>query len=897
MGLNKLKNLKSHIPKWAHSRLNWTQGALWIAAAGLTAWAIDVLLCLTAVPARMFTASLSLLAVTCIYQYYLNRALALQAGQVEREVEIRTEEMAKLNLKLQRENETKDEMERSLRDSEERFYCIAEATTEGIIMHKDGVVLDGNRVAAAMFGTRLESMVGQDLVDLFDKEQSQEFFDGIANGRAGQYEANGLRQDKSSFSAEVACRSYPFFGQRVDVIAVRDLTRRIEIEKEKEEASKQASIAQGARQALLECSPDAIVMFSSTGLIYECNASAVEATAYSATELKTMGMSSLFVEEHAGTFQELFEKEGNQNKATRAKLKSRRADGVLRDVEVTVARVPGDDKIQYLAQMRDITESIQFEEQLRRSHDAALESARFKSRFLANMSHEIRTPMNAIMGLNDLLRDSDLQPRQREYVDTVHRSAENLLELINEVLDLSRIEAGRLKLQSEPFHLGRALDQVISMFNARAMSKNLDLQMKIEAGLSEWVEGDRQRLGQVLVNIVGNAVKFTPSGEIVLEVSRDKGQGRKLDFVIQDSGPGVKNEDKERLFQPFVQADSSSTRHHEGTGLGLAITKELVEMLGGTVHIEDRLDGQNGCRFVFSVAMDEVEEPENYQVLQDQDYPRAQGQAERNRLERNEKLKNMTVLVVEDNPVNQTVAVHQLERLGYKAEVAADGSIALDLLEKQQFNLVLMDCQMPVMDGFEAASRLRQSEIDRSLKRVPVIAMTANALAGDRQKCLDAGMDDYITKPVDLERLSLVLEKWVDGYETPSQVKVATLPKQSEVVNLTALRRGVGEGTDGDDLAAKIFEIFKAETPGRIQGMADAVSQNDEKGLAQKSHALQGGCAAVGALNMAAMCKEIYKQAVANSFDGAGEAVQQVWKEYERVLDFFNKEESRDNAA
>jgi signal transduction histidine kinase/ActR/RegA family two-component response regulator len=376
--------------------------------------------------------------------------------------------------------------------------------------------------------------------------------------------------------------------------------------------------------------------------------------------------------------------------------------------------------------------------QLRRAMRLAREGSEAKSRFLAKVSHEIRTPLNGIIGMTHLMLDSDLSPEQRESVQTVLSASQHLLAVLNDTLDLSKIEAGKLVLQKEPFDLPGLVRECERIYRPTAEQKGLDFRVSIGEGLPEWVFGDVTRLRQVVWNLLSNAVKFTEQGGVQLRVG--PGSGQKVRFEVRDTGPGIAREDLEKLFEPYFQS-SRPGRHTEGTGLGLAISRRLVQLMEGEMGCESRLGA--GSVFWFEAPLPRCGAPPK-----DSGFRVAAPPQER---------REVSVLVAEDNPVNQKVLMRLLERLGCRVTIAQDGEQAVEKVSREVFDAVFMDCQMPRMDGYEATRRIR--EMGGPMLQVPIVALTAHAMESDRLRCLQAGMDDYVTKPVSLESLRAALEK------------------------------------------------------------------------------------------------------------------------------------------
>jgi PAS domain S-box-containing protein len=951
-------------------------------------------------------------------------------NELELRVTERTADLSTAYLKLKDEITERERAEVALTASEKRHRELID-NGQGLICVHDlqGNLLTVNPAAARALGYSPDEVVGKNLSE-FVTPASRPFFGHYLRAVATQASVNGWMAIVTKSGEE---RVWLYRNSRIEEPGkeayilghAQDIT-----EQKRAETALRESEARLFQ--MMDATPVGLFVIDKNGKSYYSNKAARQILGAGIVVNAMPEQLSEIYQSYKADTDQLYPAEQmpivlalSGQKVAVSDMVIRRPDGGDTPLEVWAAPIYDSDKqIAYaIAAFKDVTERKVFEKELKLAHDGALESARLKSEFLANMSHEIRTPMNGIIGMTGLLLDTDLNEEQRDFAETIRSSGDALLTIINDILDFSKIEAGKLQFETLDFDLRNAVEGTVELLAERAGDKKIELASLICSDVATQLRGDPGRLRQVLTNLIGNAIKFTEKGEVIVRADKESETEDAIvvRFAVSDTGIGINESVQHNLFQAFTQADGSTTRKYGGTGLGLAISKQLVELMNGKIGVTST-DGK-GSTFWFTARFEK--QPPGTVILQtdvlslerlhvlivddnatnrkilshqlnswgtiyeeadcgkralemlraaaaegnaydlavldlmmpemdgfelaraikadpaiaatrlvlltsfgqrghgttareagiaayltkpvrqtqlfdclttvvnqtltasEQSAMSLRAQAKlltKHTLKETKKMTNKLILLAEDNVVNQKVATRQLQKLGYRADTVSNGREALEALARTAYDLVLMDCQMPEMDGYEATAEIRR--LEGVAKHTPIVAMTANALEGDRAKCIAAGMDDYVSKPVKPEELARVLESLLAAEAEVAETSAVTAQPLLPPVDLERLFLVMG---DDPEEVAEILEVYLTQMSESLLKLNTAIASGSSADISQIAHNCAGVSANCGMVGIVAPMYELQRMGDSNQLAGADLLGVQVGKEFERIKLFLQE--------
>ncbi|OIQ50632.1 Sensory/regulatory protein RpfC [Pseudodesulfovibrio hydrargyri] len=630
-----------------------------------------------------------------------------------------------------------------LKESELRFKVLHNASFGGIFIHDQGILLDCNQGLSDITGYTQEELVGMEGLLLVAESVREEIGERVEQQQERPYETVGLRKNGEEYPLRITAKNMPYKGRMVRAVEFRDITDRKRAEDKLKDSERR-------HRVIFENSPLGMIRFGREGRILDCNDRFVEMMG--STREALIGFSLLdganqkmrraletALAGHPSAYEDYYTSQTGNREA-------------FLHIQFNPVN-PGHSPTEVIATLEDFSERKRDQDTLREAKEQAEAYSRSKTEFLTNMSHEIRTPLNGIMGMLQLMHSTGLSAEQTEYTGAALQSTRRLLNLLTDILDLSRVEAGKLVMRNAPFDLVETCEQVCDLFKLTSTQSGVSLVCELGENVPRRVVGDAVRLQQVLTNLLGNAFKFTASGRIVMSAHRlldTASGGYRILFTVADTGMGIPDGMVDVLFDAFTQVSHGYNRQHQGAGLGLSICRNLVGLMGGSMTIESEL-GQGTSLYVslpFGVGDDDG---------------RA---AEEDRAVSGARVRPLSILLAEDERVNSLVMRRMLEKNGHSVVAVENGEQVLKTLPTASFDVILMDIQMPVLDGVEAARAIRAGKAGEGAARIPIVAVTAYAMVGDREKFLDAGMDGYVVKPIEMAKLEQALAQVCPGGAT-----------------------------------------------------------------------------------------------------------------------------------
>jgi two-component system, sensor histidine kinase and response regulator len=749
--------------------------------------------------------------------------------------------------------------------SEMRYRELADNAHDLIYgIDRTGHVSFHNAMSARMLGAADESFVGRhylDLVDERDRDRVNRFY--------LRQMARKIPNTYLEFLAATADGSELWLGQNVQLIiedgelagfhaVARDISERRRVELALRDSEERF-------RSSFDNAPIGMALVSTSGRFIRVNPALCDIVGYDEEELLAIDFQQIThpddIDSDLEQVRRMMDGEARSYQLEKRYI-HRDGHAIWIQLSVSVVRDDRQRPLYFVSQIQNIQERRAMLEEVARSRDIALETSRLKSAFLATMSHEVRTPMNGILGVTALMMETAMTDEQAGYMRLIKESAESLFGVLNDVLDIAKLEAGRMPVAIDEIDIRAIVDEVIAAYHAAASAKHLDLSSVVYRGVPDRIVGDGERIRQVLTNLVSNAVKFTEEGDIMVRVRRDEDRlGRaEIRFEIVDTGIGIDPEDVPRLFDQFTQADESSTRRYGGAGLGLAISQRLVQLMSGTIGVD--CSQARGSTFWFSLPIGMPGTTNGSAPIPAHTPPQdviADAPAFDHPHER------LRVLVVEDNPINRMVTLGQLRHHSLEADVAIDGWAALDALSRNSYDLILMDCEMPGLDGFGATEMIRRCEAPE--EHVVIVAVTAHAMPGARERCLASGMDEYMSKPVASEEITSIIDRFSE-LRRAGRARTIAAPMEP-TLDLRALDRIELQSDRREAFVEEMVSSFVRGGGGRIAQLTSALERNDADEVRRLAQLLSGPARSVGARRLARLLGELENWLPERRIEGA----------------------------
>lgn len=786
---------------------------------------------------------------------------------------------------------SKRNIRQTLQESEEKFRTFMETASDLMfIADNQGNFSYVNNAMAKTLDHPKSDLLKMHLVDIFNKETRDLMYkprigELITNGEIS-FEPTWMTARGNEIYGEV--KLVAIYDENGEFLGSRGVFRDITLRKKSEELMR-------IKDTAIASSINAIVMCDLDGKLTYVNNAFLKLWGFDTSE-EIIGKSLIDfwqVDENAREIMETLRLEGVWTGELVAKRKD--SSMFIAQIAANVVTNEGDRPITIMASFIDVSERKQAEEAMQNARDAAEAANRSKSEFLANISHEIRTPMNGIIGITELVLDSELSKQQTDYLTMVKKSSDDLLKIVNKVLDFSKIEAGKFDLEEIEFNLSDVVENTISMYRNQAELKALKLTYNIQPDVNTELKGDPVGFRQIIENVLDNAVKFTNEGRITLSIYQDRMLPKHLDKIqlnrpghselnsedtvylhmtISDTGIGIPEDKQQMIFDSFSQADGSSTRQYGGTGLGLAISKKIALMMGGDIWVESTVGKGSSFHIVVCFQSQNTAQVDAKSIA---DRAMAQNEREKSSGE-------LSILLAEDDIVNQKVAVGLLEQSGHQITVVDNGKSVLSKLLTDKFDLILMDISMPQMSGIEATENIRNAETD--FKDIPIIAMTAHAMKGDRERCLSCGMNDYITKPINKNDLMDILERFSNANSTDhivhdTKASYLSVTQSSPVLDKKQAIKRLG---NDEELYQRICKAFLTNTSTIVEKIKNAIESGDFVTAERHAHSLKSAAANIGAESMREFACDIEMKLRNNNRDNLSTSLHELENSYEAVV-------------